>query len=221
MANISATTAAIFTVAVLVAGGLLGAYYQSTISTSNNRAQTISMLQSSVSSLQNHPVVSTTTFTSTTTQLVTSSSTRTTTNASQRTISLIASYPFASDEQPVFMVPPPIANSTGSVVSFSPDANLAILFSCPDMATTGSCQDHFNSTANVVATSITISYPEYGKSLNETGGPVGEQSWANCIYDAYVTPPSTTESILNTQGFGYCAQVAPGIFVIAEPIEPA
>lgn len=209
MANPTTRTIAIGALVVLAMAAAFGAYYQSATSTLNSQDQLISGLRSSVSSLQSHPLVSTSTVTSTTTQLVKTSSLQTTTNSTQKTITLLANVPFGYS----WFVTLSCANCSGSAIGFSTDVNNAILFSCPSATATETCTVQFNNNATHLATSITMSYPQFGQEINQQNEP----SWANCTFESYILPYGTPAG----QGFGYCVQVAPAIFIIAQPFVPA
>jgi hypothetical protein len=212
MANPSIRVIAIVALVVLVMGVAFGAYYQSTTSTLDSQDDTISELRSSVKSLQSHPLISTTTVTSTTTQFVKTTSAQTLTNSTQETVTLLANLPFTYP----WFITPPNSDGSGSPIGLSESIDDAILFSCPNGTATGTCTAQLNNSTTNLATVVTMSYPQFGQEIDQEEEP----GWANCIYDASVLSLSSGVSEPGGWAFGYCVQVAPCTFIIAQPSPP-
>src|SRR5579863_5812020 len=131
MANLSIRIVVIVVLVVLLMGAAFAAYYESTSSTLSSQEKAISGLQSSVSSLQSHQVVSTSTITASTT-LTSTSTVRSVSVTTQLT-------PF---DYSWYIIPPNIYSS-GSVVSLSSNVNDAIHFDCPSATVPETCTVQF------------------------------------------------------------------------------
>src|ERR1039457_2879056 len=115
--------------AILVMGVAFGAYYLNSSADLAGQEQTISHLQSTVSSLLSNPVVSTTTSVITETPSISSEST--TTTVVTQTFTGLPDIPWTNV---LFMYLP---TSTCSPVCFGPDLSNATLFDCPNESAQG------------------------------------------------------------------------------------
>jgi hypothetical protein len=199
--NPSGKVTAAFMLVILAIGGAFGAYYLNTSSMLTSREQTISGLQSTVSSLLSHPVTST--VTTVVTQTETAISVRTTATIATSTITRFPNVPWDSVD---FMEPPDQGNRTGGNGPFLWGGNFsdALLFDCTSSPTQGCTEQVCN---GLVRTnfSITAQYP----LVNQ----VNEPAWANCAFASYELPSGQPAAA--GQGFAYCIPIGSSAFIVA------
>jgi hypothetical protein len=186
-----AATAAV--IAILVIGSVFGAYYLNTSSALASQEQTISALQSTVSLLVSHTVMSTTTATVTAT---------TTTSVVSTTTMRFTFVPW--DGGTLFL-----QNGSGCPGCWGGDFNGAFVFTCTKAAATPQgCTVQINNTKSIAFYAITVWYPY----VNQTG----EASWANCAWNA---PGGSPKQFLADFPV-YCVPMGANAFIMTRPLFP-
>jgi hypothetical protein len=169
----------------LAIGSLTGAYYLNTAIVSQQ--QTISALQSTVSSLASHPA----TTTSTTTSTVSFTATR------------FPYIPWDTSKFPVFYIRNSSGAGSGGAVSLTSDLREAFLFTCvKEAASSQGCTVQVNSTNPLVYFQVTVRYP-YANASQIAGAPQG----ANC---AISSPTDHPDNRIPT----YCMPIGSRGFVV-------
>lgn len=191
---------AVLIVVILAIAGAFGIYYTRTSAALSAQGQSISALESTVSSLASHPVTSTATSVSTQTETTTSVST--TRSVIAITTTQFPGMPWSSA---IFMTS---LDGACNEICLGTSLSSAIVFICPSPIATAteSCPVTFYSTTGEENMSIVVTYPEYNQT-NEL--PVD-----NCEYDAHWLPSDTL--VAAGQGYGYCLQVGSNALVVAQ-----
>lgn len=186
--------AAAAVVAVLVVGSLFGAYYLATSSALASQGQTISALQSTVSSLVSHTVTSTT---------VTSMVSRTT-----------ARFPYVPWNGGTTFVANTSDGCFGAGTCLTSDFTEAYVFTCTKAAASPQgCTVQINATKSMAFFQITVWYP----FVNQTGQPssaFAPKEFANCAF-------SNPREAVQNQFYAYCIPIGADAFIIAlQPLDP-
>jgi hypothetical protein len=188
---------------ILMMGSAFGAFYVASSSAISNQQQSISGLESTVSSLLSHPVTQTVTTTAT---LLTTPKISTTTSAIQ-TVTQLLSVPF---DNPLFMdASPGPDGGTCSTGYCWGSASYAIRFDCGG-SVPARCPVNFYNRAVDLNLSIVASWQ---------GGQPNQPTWSNCSWKSYWIspyPPNAPPSI-SSEGYGYCVSTGPTAFIIAMP----
>jgi len=180
---------------VILVVGVLSAYSIVTTNKSVGQGQTISSLESTLSSMNSHPLISVSTTTITTT--VTSSSTDT----------RLPSFPWNSSSAN-YMAGANFCNGGYSGACFSGDFNNAYVFTCIDQAATPQgCTVQMNSTNSNGFTVVTIWYPYHNSTA-------GAPSWVNCAWN---NPGGKGPNQFYAAFPSYCFTLGGNAFILAGP----
>ncbi len=207
-------------IVILAMAGAFGVYYAGTSATLSSQGQSISGLESSVSSLASHPVTSTSTtvstITSTSTSVSTSTSTSTSTRVSTQTETSTSvwttttaitmtttTFPGIPWNYFVFLA---LADEYCSAVCIGP-YSLAVHLVCPSPTGTATQTCSFTGYSSAADSNYTYvaTYPEF----NQTN----EAAPDNCGWEAYWLPSHTL--VTSGQGFGFCIPIGSNGLVVA------
>lgn len=198
------TSAIALAVVIVILTVTLGAYYISTSSALSGKNQTISSLQSTITSLIVNPSTSTVSITYTITRVPSQTETA-------LTITVNPGLPWPLNESMFLSSAPGCSFTVGSEspmygTCFSYNISQAVVFNCAEVAATPQgCTQQVNSPqSHLPGYMITIWYPY----VNQTNEPTG----VNCAYSV----PS--ESI--DHNLAYCISLSPTAFIVTMKAPP-
>lgn len=177
--------AAASVLAILVIGSVFGGYYLTILSALASQEQTISALQSTVSSLVSHTVTSTTTITS----MVSATTTR------------FPDVPWVGE---ILYLTNGNGCTGGGVGCFGPDFSQAFVFTCTKTAASPQgCTVQVNATSSIAFFVVTVWYPY----VNQTAGA---PSWANCAFNKPGGSPNQYYAMFPS----YCIPIGANAFIL-------
>jgi hypothetical protein len=177
--------------AILVIGSVFGAYYLNTSAALASQGQTISALQSTVSSLVSHPLTST----STATSVVSATTTR---------------FPDVPWDGGTQFLSTSNGCTGGGAGCFGRDFGQAFVFTCTKAAASPQgCTVQINATNSIAFFVVTVWYPYVNKTA-------GAPSWANCAFNHPGGTPDQFYAVLPS----YCIPIGANAFILTRPPFP-